>query len=210
MAGRNAEPGRLVIEVRAAIVLADVILSEDDRFGAAIGFAVRLQTAAPPGGIAITHSVRWQLLGEPAAAFKPVGFLMLRSIPYPVEAWFWVPPGKSLPDVQPTQNQMLTPGVLALPGLAAAKEEDQRPLVVVLPFDDLSSGGSAGDIADGIVEEATATLSHVRTVRVIARNSAFQYRGRATDVRTLARELGVRYVVEGSVRKSGERLRVTA
>lgn len=209
MAARNAEPDRMVIEVRAAIVLADVILSEDDRFGAAIGFAVRLQAAAPPGGIAITHSVRWQLLGEPASAFKPVGFLMLRSIPYPVESWFWVPPGKSLPDVQPTQNQMLTPGVLALPGLAASRQEDQRPLVAVLPFDDLSPDRSVGDIADGLVEEATATLSHVRTIRVIARNSAFQYKNRPTDVRTLARELGVRYVIEGSVRKSGDRLRVT-
>lgn len=210
MAERNAEPGRLVIEVRAAVVLADVILSDDDRFGAAIGFAVRLQAAAPAGGIAITHSVRWQLLGEPASAFKPVGFLMLRSVPYPVEAWFWVPPGRSLPDVQPSQNQMLTPGVLALPGLAAAKQEDQRPLVVVLPFDDLSADGTAGEIADGVVEEATATLSRVRTLRVIARNSAFQYKGRPTDVRSLARELGVRYVIEGSLRKSGERLRVTA
>lgn len=138
MAERNATTTGQKIEVRAAIVLADVILSEDDRFGAAIGFAVRLQTAAPPGGIAITHSVRWQLLGEPASAFKPVGFLMLRSVPYPVEAWFWAPPGKALPDIQPTQNQMLTPGVLALPGLSAAKPEDQRPLIVVLPFDDLS------------------------------------------------------------------------
>ncbi|MCX5516328.1 hypothetical protein C3941_17050 [Kaistia algarum] len=210
MAERNAQPERIKIDVRAAIVLADVILSDSDRFGAAIGFAMRLQTAAPPGGIAITHSVRWQLLGEPASAFKPVGFLMLRSIPYPVEAWFWVPPGKTLPDIQPSQNQMLTPGVLALPGLSAAKAEDQRPLVVVLPFDDLSPDGSASEIADGIVEEVTATLSRVRTLRVIARNSAFQYKGRATDVRALSRDLGVRYVIEGSVRKSGDRLRVTA
>ncbi|MBB3932061.1 adenylate cyclase [Kaistia hirudinis] len=210
MAERNAEPDRLKIDVRAAIVLADVILSDDDRFGAAIGFAVRLQAAAPPGGIAITHSVRWQLLGDPASAFKPVGFLMLRSVPYPVEAWFWVPPGRTLPDVQPSQNQMLTPGVLALPGLAAGKQEDQRPLVVVLPFDDLTADSSASEIADGVVEETTATLSRVRTLRVIARNSAFQYKGRPTDVRSLARELGVRYVIEGSVRRSGDKLRVTA
>ena len=210
MAERNTEPGRLKIDVRAAIVLADVILTDDDRFGAAIGFAVRLQAAAPAGGIAITHSVRWQLLGDPASAFKPVGFLMLRSVPYPVEAWFWVPPGRTLPDVQPSQNQMLTPGVLALPGLSAGKQEDQRPLVVVLPFDDLTADSSASEIADGVVEETTATLSRVRTLRVIARNSAFQYKGRPTDVRSLARELGVRYVIEGSVRRSGDKLRVTA
>jgi adenylate cyclase len=105
MAERNAEPDRLKIDVRAAIVLADVILSDDDRFGAAIGFAVRLQAAAPPGGIAITHSVRWQLLGDPASAFKPVGFLMLRSVPYPVEAWFWVPPGRTLPALPPASRR---------------------------------------------------------------------------------------------------------
>jgi adenylate cyclase len=210
MAERNAAPNRPKIEVRAAVVLADVILSDDDRFGAAIGFAMRLQAAAPPGGIAITHSVRWQLLGEPASAFKPVGFLMLRSVPYPVEAWFWVPPGRTLPDVQPTQNQMLTPGVLALPGLAAEPQEDQRPLIVVLPFDDISSDRSCDSIADGIAEETTATLAHVRSVRVIARNSAFQYKGRAADIRALSRDLGVRYVVEGSVRRAGARLRVTA
>jgi adenylate cyclase len=210
MAEHNKASDRPKIEVRAAIVLADVILSDNDRFGAALGFAMRLQAAAPPGGIAITHSVRWQLLGEPATAFKPVGFLILRSVPYPVETWFWVPPGRSLPEVHPTQNQMLTPGVLALPGLSAEPQEDQRPLVVVLPFDDLSADKSCESVADGLAEEVTATLAHVRSIRVIARNSAMQYKGRAPDARALARELGVRYVVEGSVRRSGERLRVTA
>lgn len=210
MAEHNASSNRPPIEVRASIVLADVIVSDDDRFGAALGFAMRLQAAAPPGGIAITHSVRWQLLGEPATLFKPVGFLMLRSVPYPVEAWFWVPPGRTLPDVQPTQNQMLTPGVLALPGLAAEPQDDQRPLVVILPFDDLSPDKSCESIADGLAEETTATLAHVRSIRVIARNSAFQYKGRAPDVRSLARDLSVRYVVEGSVRRAGERIRVTA
>ncbi|WP_336801629.1 adenylate/guanylate cyclase domain-containing protein [Kaistia sp. MMO-174] len=148
MAARNATRGRPPIEVRAAIVLADLILTEDDRFGAAIGFAMRLQAAAPPGGIAITHSVRWQLLGEPAAAFKPAGFLSLRS--------------------------------------------DHEAF------------------ADGVVEEMTATLSRVRDIRVVARNSAFTYKGKPTDVRSLGRDLGVRYVIEGSVRQAGETLRVTA
>ncbi len=210
MAAHNESTEGPRIEVRAAIVLADVILSDNDRFGAALGFAMRLQAAAPPGGIAITHSVRWQLLGEPASAFKPVGFLILRSVPYPVETWFWVPPGRTLPDYQPTQIQMLTPGVLALPGLSAEPQEDQRPLVVVLPIDDLSADKSCESIADGIAEETTATLAHVRSIRLIARNSATQYKGRARDMRSLARDLGVRYVVEGSVRRSGERLRVTA
>ena len=210
MAARNAARDRPPVEVRAAIVLADVILSEDDRFGAAIGFAMRLQTAAPPGGIAITHSVRWQLLGEPAAAFKPAGFLTLRSVPYPVDAWFWMPEGRTMPARVPTPSQMLTPGTLAVPGLGPAEQPDLRPLTVVLPFDDLSPRGDQEAFADGVVEEMTATLSRVRDIRVIARNSAFAYKGRPTDVRSLGRDLGVRYVIEGSVRQAGKVLRVTA
>jgi len=222
MAARNASRQRAPVEVRAAIVLADVIVSDDDRFGAAIGFAMRLQAAAPPGGIAITHSVRWQLLGEPAAAFKPAGFLTLRSVPYPVDAWFWMPEGLPMPIRTPTPNQLLTPGSLAVPGFAppertaaavrpaASEPVDLRPLTIVLPFDDLSPRGDQGSFADGVVEETTATLSRIRDIRVLARNSAFTYKGRPTDVRSLARDLGVRYVVEGSVRQAGDVLRVTA
>jgi adenylate cyclase len=210
MAARNAARDRQPVEVRAAIVLADIILAEDDRFGAAIGFAMRLQTAAPPGGIAITHSVRWQLLGEPAAAFRPAGFLHLRSVPYPVEAWFWMPAGKALPATMPTPSQMLTPESLGVPPIQRVQAPDLRPLTVVLPFDDLSPGRDQEGFADGIVEEMTATLSRVRDIRVVARNSAFTYKNRPVDVRSLARELGVRYVVEGSVRKAGDVLRVTS
>jgi len=210
MAARNAARDRAPVEVRAAIVLADIILTDDDRFGAAIGFAMRMQTAAPPGGIAITHSVRWQLLGEPAAAFRPAGFLHLRSVPYPVEAWFWMPAGKPLPNLAPTPGQMLTPETLGVPTLQRAQAPDLRPLAVVLPFDDLSSSRDQEGFADGVVEEMTATLSRVRDIRVIARNSAFTYKNKPTDVRSLARDLGVRYVIEGSVRKAGDTLRVTA
>ena len=207
---RIAAPGALKIELRAAIVLADVILSDDDRYGAAIGFAMRLQAAAPPGGIALTHSVRWQLTGDAASAFKPVGFLMLRSVPYPVEAWFWVPPGHPLPDAQPSLNQMLTPGVLALPGLAADPRQDERPIVAVFPFEDLSADGSCGAIADGLVEETTTTLGRMRSIRVVARSTASRVRSGAADIRAAGRDLPARYAIEGSVRRSGQRLRVAA
>jgi adenylate cyclase len=169
-----------------------------------------MQTAAPPGGIAITHSVRWQLLGEPAAAFRPAGFLHLRSVPYPVEAWFWMPEGKPWPHCPPTPGQVLTPDSLGVPPLQRTQPPDLRPLAVVLPFDDMSPARDQEGFADGVVEEMTATLSRVRDIRVIARNSAFTYKNRPTDVRALARDLGVRYVVEGSVRKAGDVLRVTA
>src|SRR5262249_8527943 len=111
MAKRNAATKGEPIWVRAAIVLADLIVADEDRFGNAIGLPHRLQEAAPPGGIVMTHSVRWQLLGAPAAEFKPAGLLTLRSIPFPVEAWMWAPPGVELPEMKPTSAQLLAPGL---------------------------------------------------------------------------------------------------
>lgn len=205
MAKRNAATKHDPILVRAAIVLADVIIADEDRFGAAIGFASRMQEAAPPGGIAITHSVRWQLLGDPAAEFKPAGLLTLRSIPYPVEAWMWAPPGIDLPEMKPTSSQLLAPGMEA-----DHEHGDPRPLLVVLPFDNLTGEAAFEGVTDGAVEEITAALSRLRDIRVVARNTAYTYKGRPTDVRALVKQLGVRYVVEGSLRRSGDRLRVMA
>jgi len=203
MARRNATSRHAPILVRAAIALADVIVTDDDRFGAAIGFVARLQEAAPPGGMVITHSVRWQLVGEAAARFRPAGLLTLRSIPYPVEAWIWAPDGVTLPQAQPTSAQLLAPGQdYEHPG-------DPRPLLVVLPFDNLCGEASGESIADGVVEEMTATLSRLPDIRVVARNTAFTFKNRPMDVRALVKDLGVRYVLEGSLRRGGDRLRVT-
>ncbi|MDQ0474994.1 tetratricopeptide repeat protein [Labrys wisconsinensis] len=205
MARRNAARRRAPIWVRAAIVLADVIVADTDRFGAAIGFATRMQEVSPPGGIAITHSVRWQLIGEPATAFKPAGLFTLRSVPYPVEAWMWAPPGVALPEMRPTSAQLLAPDLEGDTHLG-----DPRPLLVILPFDNLTGDPALEPIADGAVEEITATLARLRDIRVVARNTAYTYKGRATDVRALVRQIGVRYVVEGSLRGSRDRLRITA
>ena len=205
MARRNASTRHAPLQVRAAIALADIIITEEDRFGAAIGFAARLQEAAPLGGIAITHSVRWQLLGEPAASFQPAGFLTLRSIPYPVEAWFWAPEGVALPAVQPAPEQILAPGATG-----DDRPSDPRPLMVVLPFDNLTGDSACESIVDGVVEEITTTMSHLRDVRVVARNTANTFKGRHMDVRALVKDLGVRYVLEGSLRRGGDRLRVSS
>jgi adenylate cyclase len=205
IAKRNAATRRAPIWFRAAIVLADVIVADEDRFGNAIGFASRMQEAAPPGGIAITHSVRWQLVGELAAAFKPAGVLTLRSIPFPVEAWMWAPQGVALPEMKPTSAQILAPGYAT-----DVKHQDPRPLLVVLPYDNLSGDPNLEGVVDGAVEEITATLSRLRDVRVLARNTAYTFKGRHTDVRGLMKDLGTRYVLEGSLRRSGDRLRLTS
>src|SRR5207237_5239426 len=129
----------------------------------------------------------------------------LRSVPYPVEAWMWAPPGVELPEMRATSAQLLAPNMEG-----DTQPGDPRPLLVILPFDNLTGDPSLEGIVDGAVEEITATLAKLREIRVLARNTAYTYKGRATDVRALVRQLGVRYVIEGSIRGSREKLRITA
>ena len=216
MADRNAGRGPdEVVQVRLAIALADVFVEGNDRFGAAVGFVVRLQQAAPPGGIAITHSVRWQLVRALAQEFTHIERLTLKGIDEPMEVWVWTPMGKErgastgrfgrqIPDFErpapPADTERPPP----------PQPPSGQPSIAVLPFDNMSGDAAADLIADGLVEEITATLSRIRDFTVIARNSAYAYRGKARDVREVSRELGVRYVLEGSLRKAGGRVRVTA
>ena len=210
------------IRVRVGVGLADVFVRGDDRFGAAVGFVVRLQEAAPPGGIAITHSVRWQL---DQVAVEPVrphrvdrdegeGRRTLRGLG--VDRRGGQRPGRTA-QARPrpstprrTAAPMPTPPRELPRAETASGPHSEQASIVVLPFDNMSEDPAAGSIADGIVEEITATLSRVRDFTVIARNSAYAYKGRSVDVRQIARDLGVRYVLEGSLRKVGDRVRVTA
>lgn len=179
---------------RAGIVLADVIVTDGDRFGEGINLAVRLQELSPPGGMAISKGVWEYLHGKTELQFAPAGRHRLKHVAEPIEVWVWP----------------VADGVLRPPGFPAPLEAPGRPSIVVLPFDNLSSDPEQNYFADGMVEELTAALSRIRDFLVIARNTAFTYKGRAIDVRQVSQELGVRYVLEGSVRKSGERVRVTA
>jgi adenylate cyclase len=212
--------------VRLGIALADVFVAGEDRFGAAVGFVVRLQQAAPPGGIAITHSVRWQLVRTLAAEFDRTAWVEFKNMEEQYEIWLWRgvdgaagadAPGATSAGIAHRPlgfagetKRVPAPGV----GQAAAQEpvgyRNGRPTIAVLPFDNMSGDPSVDSIADGVVEEITATLSRVRDFQVTARNSAYAYKGRAIDVREVSRALGVRYVLEGSLRKAGERVRVTA
>ncbi len=213
LADRNAGSGEPAIQVRLGIALADVFVQGNDRFGAAVGFVVRLQQAAPPGGIAITHSVRWQLAKDLAQTFSHIERVTLKGIEEPIEIWVWTPAGLQagastgrygyqIPDYQ---RPALAP-VAAPP----AQPPTTHPSIAVLPFDNMSGDPAATSIADGLVEEITATLSRIRDFTVIARNSAYAYVGKAKDVREISRGLGVRYLLEGSLRKAGDRVRVTA
>jgi adenylate cyclase len=176
---------------RIGIVLADVLVLGDDRFSEGVNLAVRLQGLAPPGGIAISRGVKEYLDGKVDLVFAALGQRKLKNIDEPQDVWVWPAEGKAGQRPTPTGN----------PG---------RPSIVILPFDNLSSDPEQGYFADGMTEELTATLSRIRDFLVIARNTAFTYKGRPVDVREISRELGVRYVLEGSVRRAGDRIRVSA
>jgi TolB-like protein/class 3 adenylate cyclase/Flp pilus assembly protein TadD len=188
-------PGGELFQIRAGIVLADVLVAGNDLYGSGINMAVRVQAHAPPGGMCITKWMYQYLEGATDLKFVDLGPTELRNIAKTVRIYVWHPDG--------AQQAVPEAGALPLPS--------NRPSLVVLPFDNLSGEADQGYFADAVVEEITATLSRVRDFFVIARNSAFAYKGRSgTDVRQVGRALGVRYVVEGSVRRVGERVRITA
>ncbi|OWJ67907.1 tetratricopeptide repeat protein [Inquilinus limosus] len=198
---RNAQKPRRPMLVRAGVALADVFVEGEDRFGAAVAFVVRLQQAAPPGGIAITHSVRWQL-GKALSAPFVQEMKTLKDMGGPMEIWIWRPPGSDIESAAAVNRD----------SAAAEDGEEDLPSIVVLPFENLSGDPAASTLADGAVEEITATLSRIRDFTVIARHSAVAYRaaGRPMDPREIARTFKVRYVLEGSVRTSGNRVRISA
>ena len=233
MAARNTKSARPV-NARLGVALADVFVQGNDRFGAAVGFAVRLQQAAPPGGIAITHSVRWQLAKNLAAQFDRTEWVEFKNMDEQFEIWLWKRPDDPAADIASvgighrlsSEAPSLAPVTLAsvgrrprllsepAPALVADRPAPppppDRPSIAVLAFDNMSGDPSVEFLADGIVEEITATLSRIRDFTVIARNSAYAYKGKSVDVREMSRTLGVRYILEGSLRKAGDRVRITA
>lgn len=190
-------PGGELFQVRAGIVLADVLVAGNDLYGSGINLAVRVQSHSPAGGMCITKWMYQYLDGTIELPFVDMGPTELKNISKTVRIYAWHPAGLVRP--QPATS---TP---------PPAPPSNRPSVVVLPFDNLSGEADQSYFADAVVEEITATLSRVKDFFVIARNSAFTYKGRAgIDIRQIGRDLGVRYVVEGSVRRVGERVRITA
>src|SRR5215213_7197955 len=193
MAGREAavlEAER--IRFRIGINLGDVIREADgDLYGDGVNVAARLEQLAEPGGIVVSGTAFDHLRGELGRAFTPLGEQHLKNIERPVRAYQTALGG----DARPTERP-----ALPLP---------DRPSLAVMPFENLSGDPDQGYFADGIVEDVITALARVSGLFVIARNSSFAYRGSAVDVRQVGRELGVRYVLEGSVRKAGERVRIT-
>jgi TolB-like protein len=183
----DAEDRRL--RFRVGINIGDVIVEPHDIFGDGVNIAARLEGIAEPGGICISSSAYDQVLGKITVEFADLGEQRLKNIERPVRVF-------RVMDRVGAERQGPT---LALPN---------KPSIAVLPFQNLSADPEQEYFADGVVEDITMALSRFHWLFVIARNSSFTYKGRAIDVKQVGRELGVRYVLEGSVRKAGNRIRI--
>ncbi len=192
MLERNAKvPEDRQIKYRVGINIGDVIVEGDDIYGDGVNVAARLERLAEPGGVLVSGEVWRQLKGQQRAAFEDAGEQHLKNILTPVRAYRFI-------------GNAETP--LAAPDHAQA----DRPVVAVLPFNNMSGDPEQEYFADGITEDIITALSKHRWLRVTARNTTFGYKGQSPDIRQLAAQLGAGYVVEGSVRRSGGRVRVTA
>jgi adenylate cyclase len=187
----------LRIEFRIGIHVGDIIIDDNDIFGDGVNIAVRLEGIAEPGGVCISDDAYRQIRGKIDVAFNDIGEQALKNITEPMHAWHIRLAGES-PATRASSSAIQTQD-LALP---------DKPSIVVLPFDNMSAEPGQDYLADGIVEAITAALSCIRSFFVIARSSAFTYKGRATNARDVGKELGVAYLLEGSVQKAGNRLRI--
>jgi adenylate cyclase len=199
MAAQNADvPQDLRIEFRIGIHVGDIIIDDNDIFGDGVNIAARLEGIAEPGGVCISDDAHRQIRGKIDIAFDDIGEQTLKNIVEPMHAWHIRLAAEATPANRSSSSPIRVQD-LALP---------DKPSIVVLPFDNMSAEPGQDYLADGIVEAITAALSCIRSFFVIARSSAFTYKGRATNARDIGKELGVAYLLEGSVQKAGNRLRI--
>jgi adenylate cyclase len=199
MAGQNADvPQDLRIEFRIGIHVGDIIIDDNDIFGDGVNIAARLEGIAEPGGVCISDDAYRQIRGKIDIAFDDIGEQTLKNIAEPMRAWQIRLASEAAPAIRSSPPPIRVQD-LALP---------DKPSIVVLPFDNMSAEAGQDYLADGIVEAITAALSCIRSFFVIARSSAFTYKGRATNARDIGKQLGVAYLLEGSVQKAGNRLRI--
>ena len=194
MAERNAANDTPRLDFRIGINVGDIVMQDGDIFGDGVNIAARLEGIAKPGGIAISASVRDQLGDRLALDFEDMGDQSLKNIARPVRVFHVAWGGAARRADSPA------PEALAVP---------LKPSVAVMPFANMSGDPEQEYFADGLVEDLITNLSKMPGFFVIARNSTFAYKGKSVDIRTVAKELGVRYVLEGSVRRAASRVRIT-
>ncbi len=195
MAERNALlPEGRRMEFRIGVNLGDVVIDGDDIHGDGVNVAARLEGLAEPGGVCVSAAVHDQVRDRVELRFKDMGELRVKNIDRPVHVWRWAHDTVASP-----------PGIDHM-----ARPLPERPSIVVLPFNNMSRDPDQEYFSDGITEDVITDLSKVSGLFVIARNSAFVYKDKAVGVPQVCRELGVKFALEGSIRKAGNRVRVTA
>ncbi|MFC3616473.1 adenylate/guanylate cyclase domain-containing protein [Lutimaribacter marinistellae] len=172
------------LRFRIGVHVGDVVVLENDILGDAVNVSARLEAIAPVGGICLSRAAWDQVKGRVDVVLNPIGEVSVKNIPEPIEAWVI---GENPGDIIASSAKL--------------------PAVVVMPFQEV--GGEDEFFADGVVDEITSALSSVGDISVIARQSAFSFKGRIVDVRKVGRELGARYVVTGAIRRSGTRVRIS-
>ena len=184
------------IEFRVGINLGDVIIDGDDIHGDGVNVAARLEGIADPSGICISGAVYDQVRDRVDAIFEDMGEQEVKNIDRPVRMWRWLPDrGVTGGDTAPPEKPLPLP---------------DKPSIVVLPFENMSGEAEQEFFADGLSEDIITALSRFHSFDVVGRNTAFTFKGRSVDLKTVAQELGVQYILEGSVRKAGNRVRISA
>lgn len=188
----------LHIVLRIGINLGDVIVEGSDLYGDGVNIAARLESHAPVGGVLVSDAVHAQVRGKVAVTFDDAGEIALKNISTAVRAWRWGGVAMAVP------AQAIAPVPVELAGA------DVKPSIAVLPFNNMSGDPEQEYFSDGISEDIITDLSKIAGLLVVARNSSFTYKGRSMDVRQIGRELRVTSVLEGSIRRSGNRVRISA
>ena len=182
------------IEFRIGINLGDVIVDDDDIFGDGVNVAARLESVAKPGGLAVSQSVRDNVGNRLDLVFEDIGDQQLKNIEFPVRVY----------------NVVLGEAPKRVNGADHPEQDGEKPSIAVLPFNNMSGDPEQEYFSDGISEDIITDLSKVSGLFVVGRNTSFGYKGMSPHLQSLASDLGVKYLLEGSVRKSGQRVRVNA
>ncbi|HEX2541227.1 MAG TPA: adenylate/guanylate cyclase domain-containing protein, partial [Caldimonas sp.] len=203
----RSRSGRL-LEFRIGLHLGDVIFKEDGSiYGDGVNVAARLQSLAPAGQVLVSEAVRGTLRSDMAATLVDLGVHQVKNIGMPIQAYLL--PSTRRAAERPETSGTLTAATDAFSVARPVQGFGGRPAIAVLPFDNMSSDPDQAFIADGIAEDILTRLALWRYMPVIARNSSFAFRGRARDLKEVGAALGARYILEGSVRKSASRIRIT-
>jgi TolB-like protein/class 3 adenylate cyclase len=198
LAARNAEVADdKRITFRIGVHVGDIIIEDEDILGDGVNIAARIEALAVPGGVAISGRAHDDVRDRLDTSFEDAGEQTLKNIARPVRIWRW----------RPTKT---TATLAPAAGPASGPPLPDKPSIAVLPFANMSRDPEQEYFSDGITDDLITALSNVQSFFVIARSSSFGYKNQSVDITTVATQLGVRYVMEGSVRKAGERVRVTA